>query len=330
MLAPMAGYTDSAYRQLVKSIAPRAIVVSEFVSSDAIKYKSKKTFQMLEFDPAEQPLIVQIFGKRPENFAESARVLESMGVAGIDINMGCPARKVVSSDHGSALLKNPKLAAEIITATVQATKLPVSVKMRLGTSNADGIIDFAKMIEGCGAQMLAIHGRTAKQMYLGTADFEPIYRVKSALTIPVIGNGDVTSAESYQAKLGNLDGLMVGRATIGNPWVMAEIEAAIEGGSTHDKTPGVTGYKPRGSRELTLAEKLPVILRHCELSVATKGEKLGMLEMRKYLAGYVRGEPGAREVRARLVRVETVAEAKQILEEFINTPKPVEKAPETL
>jgi tRNA-dihydrouridine synthase B len=309
LLAPMAGYTDSAYRQLVKSIVPSVIVVSEFVSSDAIKYRSKKTFRMLEFDAAEQPLIVQIFGKRPENFAESARVLESLGVAGVDINMGCPARKVVSSDHGSALLKNPKLAAEIITATVQATKLPVSVKMRLGTSNADGIIEFAKMVEDCGAQMLAIHGRTAKQMYLGTADYEPIYRVKETLKIPVIGNGDVTSAESFAAKLGNLDGLMVGRATIGNPWVMAEIETYL-----------TKNERPK-SKELTLAEKLPVILRHCELSVATKGEQLGMLEMRKYLAGYVRGEPGAREVRAKLVRVETVTAAKQILEEFVTTPR---------
>lgn len=304
-LAPMAGYTDSSYRQLVKELAPRTIVFSEFVSSDAIKYGGKKTLAMLAYDPSEQPLIVQIFGKKPAHFAEAAKVLESLGVAGVDINMGCPAKKVVSSDHGSALLKNCPLAREIVAATVAAVKIPVSVKMRVGIANADGVIEFARMIEDAGAKMLTIHGRTAKQMYTGLADYTPIYRVKAALRIPVIGNGDVSSAASFRDKLGPLDGLMVGRATIGNPWVMAEIAASLDGRE----------YRA----PMTLADRLPIALRHAALAVTTKGERLGMLEMRKFLAGYVRGEPGARELRAKLVRVETLAEAEHLLREFIAT-----------
>jgi nifR3 family TIM-barrel protein len=302
-LAPMAGYTDSAYRQLVKELAPETIVFSEFVSSDALHYKSKKTQKMLAYTQTEQPLVVQLFGKRPEHFAEAAKWLESQGVAAIDINMGCPARKVVSSDHGSALLKNPKLAAEIISATVAATKLPVSVKMRLGINNSDGLLDFAQMIEAAGAQMLTIHGRTAKQMYTGQADYEPIYAVKAKLKIPVIGNGDVASAADFSAKLGNLDGLMVGRATMGNPWLMAELAAHIAN----------CDYQ----RPTTLAERLPVVLRHAELLVQLKGQQVGMREMRKFLVVYVSGQPNVRHLRQQLVQVETYQQAETLLREFL-------------
>jgi len=302
-LAPMAGYTDSAYRLLVKELAPSTIVFSEFVSSDALHYGSKKTEQMLRFSDAEQPFVAQIFGKRPEHFAEGAKVVESLGAAGVDINMGCPARKVVSSDHGSALLKNPKLAAEIVAATIAAVKIPVSVKMRLGTNDDSGLLDFVRVIEEAGAELITIHGRTAKQMYTGTADYTPIYEAKKAVSIPVIGNGDIDSAASFHKKIGNLDGLMVGRATMSNPWVMQEIEKSLVG---EDFSP------PQN-----LAEKMPVILRHCQLMVELKGEKIGMREMRKFLAGYVRGEAGAREARQRLVLVETLAEAKNILEDFV-------------
>ena len=302
-LAPMAGYTDSAYRQLIKSLAPETVVFSEFVSSDAIKFKSKKTFQMLEFDPAEQPLVVQIFGKNPTHFAEAARVLESLGVAAVDINMGCPAKKVVSSDHGSALFKNPKLAREIMEATVQAVKIPVSVKMRVGTADDSECIDFAVMAEESGAQLVSIHGRTVKQMYTGLAAYDAIYKVKERLSIPVIGNGDVTSVAAWDERIGNLDGLMVGRGTVGNPWLMAELVAHIRGEE----------YK----KPETLAERLPVIMRHAELMVQVKGEQRGMIEMRKFLAGYVKGEAGASKVRQNLVRVETLEEAHELLTGFI-------------
>ncbi|MDD3066413.1 MAG: tRNA dihydrouridine synthase DusB [Candidatus Gracilibacteria bacterium] len=302
-LAPMAGYTDSAYRQLIKSLARSVVVFSEFVSADALHYKSVKTKEMLKFSEKEQPFIPQIFGKRPAHFGEAAQVVESLGAAGVDLNMGCPARKVVNSDHGSALLKNSKLASEIIEATVKAVKIPVSVKMRLGISDAKGLLDFAKMCEASGASLITIHGRTAKQMYLGEADYTPIYEVKKHLKIPVIGNGDIDSVEKFHAKLGNLDGLMIGRATMSNPWLMKEIEKSLTG--------------KRFRKPETLKGKLPTILKHAKLMIEVKGERRGMMEMRKFLAGYVRGEADVKQLRQKLVVVETYKEAEKLLKDFL-------------
>lgn len=302
-LAPMAGYTDSAFRQLVKSLAPSVVVFSEFVSSDALHFKSEKTRQMLAFSASEQPFIAQIFGKRPPHFAEAAKVVESLGAAGVDLNMGCPARKVVNSDHGSALLKNPKLASEIIQATVKAVKIPVSVKMRLGISDSRNLLSFAKMVEDSGAKLLTIHGRTAKQMYTGEANYEPTYAVKKILKIPVIGNGDINSPEKFQEKLGNLDGLMIGRAIVANPWLMREIANSLQGKIS--RTPK------------TLKAKLPTIFKHAKLMVKVKGEQRGIMEMRKFLANYVKGEAGAKKLREKLVRVERYADVERILKKFI-------------
>ena len=298
-LAPMAGYTDSAFRQLIRSFSKKVILWSEFVSADALKFDSKKSKEMLRFAKKEQPFIAQIFGKRPENFVEAAKFVESIGAVGVDLNFGCPAKKVVNSDHGSALLKNPKLASKIISAVVKSVKIPTSVKMRLGISDDKNLESFAKMVQDSGAQLLTIHGRTAKQMYRGEADFEPIYRVKKILKIPVLGNGDIDSADKFFQKLGNLDGLMIGRAAVMNPWIFREIE---------NRLVGKTSRTPQ-----TLTAKIPIILRHTELMVQEKGEKRGMLEMRKFLANYVRAEPGAKKLRAKLVRVEKLAELEKIL-----------------
>lgn len=305
-LAPMAGYTDSAYRQLIKLIEPNVICFTEFTSVDGIKYGSVRTLQQVGFNPdIERPIVAQIFGKKPEHFIEAAKVLEAMGVDAIDINMGCPAKKVVSSDHGSALLESPDLAARIVEATVKATTLPVSIKTRLGTKCFDEkfIVEYAKLMESAGAQLITIHGRTAKQMYTGKADFSLIYEVKKNVKIPVIGNGDIVSIEKAKEKLGNLDGLMIGRGTMGNPWLMAEVWDAFHGNGT---------YKP----PRTFAEKLPWTLKHMELSVETKGEKRGVMEMRKYLAAGIKDFHGASEYRQRLVRVETYEEAKKLLMEI--------------
>ncbi|MEK7145634.1 MAG: tRNA-dihydrouridine synthase, partial [Patescibacteria group bacterium] len=289
-LAPMAGYTDSAYRQLVKGIEPDIVCFTEFTSADGIVYGSKMTLHQLDFNPDEErPLVAQIFGKHPKHFTEAAKKLEQMGVDAIDINMGCPAKKVVSSDHGSALLNDPCKAMEIVEATVKGTSLPVSVKTRIGSQGHDRawFIQFCKDLESSGAQLLSIHGRTAKQMYTGLSDWEPIYDVKRNVKIPVIGNGDIKSKEDAIKKLGNLDGVMVGRGTMGNPWLMAEIVSAFKGGN----------YK----RPETFQERLPTTLRHCELNVATKGEKRGIMEMRKHLVGSIKNFPGASEYRTRLV-----------------------------
>lgn len=305
-LAPMAGYTDTAYRQLIKGIEPRVICFTEFTSADGIVYESKMTLKQLDFNENEErPLVAQIFGKKPEHFARAAKIIEQMGIDAIDINMGCPAKKVVSSDHGSALLKNPCRAAQLVEAVAKATKLPVSVKTRIGADRCDlpWFIQFCKDMESAGAQLLSIHGRTAKQMYTGRADWEPIYEVKRNVNIPVIGNGDIRSAADAVEKLGNLDGVMVGRGTMGNPWLMAEIAAAFYGGSY--------------TKPLTFEEKMPTYLRHAELCVESKGEERGMKEMRKHFVQLLRGFDGASDYRSQVVQISTLEEARRILYEIV-------------
>ena len=310
-LAPMAGYTDTAYRQLIKGIEPRVICFTEFTSTDGIVYESKNTLKQLDFNPDEErPLVAQIFGKKPENFTTAARRVEEMGVDAIDLNMGCPAKKVVSSDHGSALLKNPELALKIIEATVAGTSLPVSVKTRIGTNELDlpWFVQFCKDMESAGASLITIHGRTAKQAYKGKADWEPIYEVKRNISIPVIGNGDINSAQDALDKLGNLDGVMVGRGTMGNPWLMREIAAALY----KDESAGDFNYQA----PQTFAEKLPFVLRHCELMVESKGENRGIKEMRKHFVGLLKGFHGASKHRAAVVHISTLEEARRVLNEI--------------
>ncbi len=304
LLAPMEGYTDSAYRQLIKEITPEVICYTEFTSSDGLKYGSKKSFQKVEYQEIERPIIAQIFGKDPENFAECAKLLENMGVDGIDINMGCPSSKVVNSCHGSALFKNPDLAARIVEATANATKLDVSVKMRLGFHKLDleTLKIFTKKLEDAGAKHIAIHGRTTKQKYTGTADFEPIYEIKKHLQIPVSGNGDIKTVTDAVNKLKNLDGLMIGRATYGNPWILKEIVEHFKGNTF------------KGPQ--TLLEKIPTVKKQIELACAFKGERIGMIEMRKHLANYITGIPNAAHFRFDLVRVNTKKEALDLLDKI--------------
>lgn len=304
-LAPMEGYTDSAFRQLVKEYAPGVVCFTEFTSADALKYNSKKSIGKIRFEQPERPLIVQLFGKHPDHFVEAIKYVEESGADGIDINMGCPARNVIASQHGSALLKNPELAAEITYSVAQSTKLPVSVKMRIGFSeyNEETFTDFCLNLEKAGATNLTIHGRTTKQGYTGLADWDPIYRIKKKLKISVIGNGDVTSPEIALKKLKNLDGVMVGRATFGNPLIMYEIYRA---------------FYPKSKKLAKLPTWIEIAEKQIRLSVEFKGEKRGMLEMRKHLAAYIKGFPGASKYRAKLVRVETEKEALGILEEIKN------------
>jgi len=368
-LAPMAGYTDSAFRQICKRINPDLILFSEMVSADALHHGSKKTAQLIEFNPeTENPFIVQLFGKHPEKFQTAVRFIAEQfpQVAGIDINMGCPAKKVVGSEHGSALIKNPALACEIIAACKEAAKIPVSVKTRLGfdSYDPDKFQSFCLGLEKAGCDLLTIHGRTYKQGFGGQADWQPIYEVKKLLKIPVIGNGDIESMADalgrlyasqnsspsqgacqpklcppslklrraafhfrlaarprcllvakrrlearwgYEEKAPALDGVMIGRAAFGNPWVFS---TPIQNSSPSQ------GEARWGSEKLpnqTFADKIPLILAHTHLICETKGEKIGMREIRKHLLAYVKGMPGAREARSRLCRVERVEEAEGIL-----------------
>lgn len=302
-LAPMEGYTDSAFRQVIKKFSPDVICFSEFTSADALKYKSKISLNKIIFTDKERPIIVQLFGKRPEYFIEAIKHVEQLGADGIDINMGCPARKVIASEHGSALIKNPQLAAEIVHTVTKNTKLPVSVKTRLGflAYEEENFHKFCKNLQSAGAKLITIHGRTTKQGFTDKSDWKPIYKIKKILKIPVIGNGDIDSPETAAKKLKDLDGIMVGRATFGNPLIMHYIYKSL-----HPK--------------VKLPKKLPnwieLAKMHIKLSVETKGEKRGMLEMRKHLAAYIKGFKNAAKYRKRLVLVETEKESYAILEEI--------------
>jgi tRNA-dihydrouridine synthase B len=311
-LAPMAGVTDASYRQFIKKIAPEVIVYTEFLSTDAIAYGANKTLQMLEFDPElEHPFIVQVFGNDPDHFLAAAKIIEEMGADGIDINMGCPAAKVVSSCHGSALIRDPDLAAKLVEATVKAVKIPVSVKTRLGWDTHETLIPFCKRLVDAGAQAFAIHGRRYHDKFTGKANWEPIYALKEAVSVPVIGNGDIASAADAVAKLKNLDGVMVGRGTFGNPWVMRDI-VRVFGANPKDQIPNPNTVEST-IETMTFEQKIPFILEHCELAVKIKGEKRGMLEMRRHLSSYVKGFDGASAMRVQLMKVEKLEDARAIL-----------------
>lgn len=309
-LAPMAGYTDSAYRQIVKKIAPEVVCFSELTSINAITHNNEKTLKMLNFDKSESPLIMQLFGNDPNFFAESGKRLEQFGIAGIDINMGCPVRKVVKNEQGSALIKNPSLAGEIVNKLSKTVKIPVSVKIRIGYSKYDEkeFTEFIKSLEQAGAKLITIHGRTTKQGFSGTANWEPIYLAKKILKIPVIGNGDITTPETAEQRLKSpdgkitLDGLMIGRATFGNPWLLAEIEARLN----HKK------YTPPRS----LKAKIPTIKTHLKLSIKILGEKLALLEMRKHLVSYIRDIENASYFRQKIVQAKNLDEIISILNEI--------------
>jgi len=317
-LAPMDGYTDSAFRQLVKRIEPRAICYTEFLSSDFFFYKPKEAVHLLNAQPQEYPLIVQLFGKNPEHFAVAAKLAEENGAAGVDINMGCPAKKVVNSQHGAYMMQNCPLAAEVIRTVKKAVNIPVSVKTRIGWEDDSNLINFVKQLIDAGIDHVAIHGRTYQQHFKGFANWEPIYKLKEAVPITVIGNGDITSWQTAKEKLGNLDGVMVDRATFGNPWLMKEIAMYLYEGKEWD------------SHTVTLEEKLDTMLLHAELLIQTKGEHRAMLECRKHMAMYVSGMPGAAEFRNRLVRVQSLQEVETIIAEIRAVPVPPQIAPATL
>jgi len=289
-LAPMDGYTDSAFRRVCKSVNKDIITFTEFVSADGLHHKAKKLQEKIKFHKTEHPIIVQLFGKHEETFITAIKFCEQMGFDGIDINMGCPSKNVVKSEHGVALRKKPELAYKLVEAAVEATTLPISVKTRLGWSNAEDLIEFGKNIQNAGASLMTVHGRTYKQGFSDNADWQPIYELKKQLSIPVIGNGDVKSIENGLKKIENLDGFMIGRAAIGNPWAF-------------------TTEPP-----LTFNDKIPIIKKHAKLLIEIKGDKRAMFEIRKHLLAYVKGIPKATEFRSKLVRVCSISEINDILQ----------------
>ena len=284
-MAPMDGITDTAYRRIVRGFAPEIVLFSEFTSADGF-LRSAKVRSRLDYHPDEHPYFVQLFGNTPEAFAEAARALEQQGVAGIDINMGCPAKKIVHSQHGSGLMRDVKQACRIVSAVANACSLQVSVKTRLGWQDADNLVPFTCALVDAGASLITIHGRTYGQQFGGQADWAPIHALKQHLSVPLLGNGDVAHHEDGLARMGPLDGFMIGRAAIGNPWVFLP--------HAHQRNPD-------------LAERIAVMLQHFEYMRETRHEHRAILEFRKHLVGYLRGFNDAKAARVRLLRVDNEA-----------------------
>ena len=277
VLAPMAGVTDMPFRTLCKEQGA-GLICMEMISAKAISFHNKNTIALMKIDPCEHPVSMQLFGSEPELMAEVAKSIEDKDFDILDINMGCPVPKVVNNGEGSALLKNPELIVQIIKSVSSAIQKPVTVKVRIGFENAPvDIVEIARRAEDAGAAAIAVHGRTRQQYYSGTADWDIIRQVKEAVSIPVIGNGDVDSSLKAEAllKQTGCDGVMIGRAVRGNPWIFREMNHYFQTGE----------LLPRPSSE----EIREMILRHARAQIALKGEFTGIREMRKHVAWYTAG-----------------------------------------
>lgn len=303
-LAPMAGVTDRAYRILAHELGC-PLVFSEMVSSSGIGYRNEHTLEMLKTDAGERPIAIQLFGHDPERVAAAAAYVEALGVAdAIDFNMGCPAPKIVSNGDGSALMKTPALAGDIMRALKKAVSLPVTIKMRLGWDEASvNAVEMAKRAEDAGVDAVAVHGRTRQQFYSGSADWKKIAEVVEAVTIPVIANGDVRTVDDLARirRVTGAAGVMIGRAAQGDPWIFKRMRAFIERG---ERLPMPTG-----------AERRELVLRHLAMLIEYKGEYIGIREMRRHATWYTRGLPGSARLRERFNRAGSRADFEAILED---------------
>ena len=302
VLAPMAGITDLPFRELCKEQGA-GLLYTEMVSAKAISYRNRNTIPLMEISPGENPVALQIFGSEPELMAEVAKSIEDQPFDILDINMGCPVPKVVNNGEGSALLKNPELIRKIVSAVSRAIKKPVTVKIRKGFDDDHvNAVEIARIAEASGAAAIAVHGRTREQYYSGTADWEIIRQVKEAVSIPVIGNGDVDSPQKAKAMLEETgcDGVMIGRAARGNPWIFRQIKEYLENGRLTDPP--------------SLAEIHEMMLRHARMQVEYKGDYTGIREMRKHISWYTAGFPHSARLRARINSVESLEEMEELLQ----------------
>lgn len=303
-LAPMAGITDLPFRLICRRLGC-GMTVSEMVSAKGLLYKNVKTTEMLQIDDGERPTAIQLFGSVPEELAEAARMVEASGADMIDFNMGCPVPKIVNNGEGSALMKNPQLAHDILAAMVKAVKIPVTVKFRAGWDDAHrNAVEIAKAVEDAGVSAVAVHGRTRQQFYEGKADWRIIAEVKQAVSVPVFGNGDIFTVEDglRMLKETGVDGLMIGRGADGNPWLFRELAAVLRGEE-----------RPTSP---TLAVRLAQASEHLDMLIDYKGEHISVKEMRRHISAYLKGLPHAAEFRGRFHKVDTREQFRELLAEY--------------
>jgi len=306
VLAPLCGFTDAVFRRICLDRGAD-LVVTEMISSDGFVRNSRQIRALHYLDMSDGPLALQIFGADPEAMGETAAILSELRPRFIDLNFGCPVRKIVNQNGGSAVLKDLRLLETICRRVVERSRVPVSVKIRSGwdKSTAENVTEIARVIEASGVSMIAIHARTKTQAFKEKADWPLIRTVKEAVSIPVVGNGDVTDAESYRrmVEMTGCDAVMIGRAAIGNPWIFGEVRAAIEG---------------RGFAAPVPRERVTSLLAHVRLNVENDGEPLGLITARRAMAAYLKHVPNAKDVRSRIMTCTRVAELEEVLGEFLS------------
>lgn len=303
-LAPMAGFTDTAYRIIAKQFGC-GLLYSEMVSSRGLVMKDRGSLELIQISASERPIAVQIFGNDPSVMADAAKIVEEAGADIVDINMGCPTPKIVKSGDGAALMRDPKLAERIVRTVVEKVSVPVTVKIRKGWDDTSvTAVEIGKRVEDAGAKCIAIHGRTREQFYRGEADWGIIRDVVEAVSIPVFGNGDITGPEDAKRMLEECGcaGVMVGRAARGNPWLLKRIVHYLDSGEL---------LLPP-----SIEERISVAISHLEMLVELKGEYTGIREMRAHAANYIKGLPGATVVRNQIMRACTVEEFKAVLSQY--------------
>lgn len=308
ILAPMAGVTNQAFKQIVRELGA-GLVATEMVNDKGLIHGNARTRKMIELSPEEHPVSHQLFGSEVETMVQAAIILDKESDCDvIDINMGCPAPKITKNDSGSKLLQFPDKAYEIVKAVVEAVDKPVTIKMRIGWDEKSIVaVEFAKLMESAGACMITVHGRTTKQGYSGVANWELIKAVKEAVNVPVVGNGDIDSAKKAKEMIdySGVDGVMIGRAALGNPWIIKQVSDYLTTGEEVE--------------EPTIKEKLETATKHLERLIEIKGEKLAILEMRTHASWYIKGIPGANQVKKELQLAASKEDYLEIFEKLMES-----------